>query len=96
MDGSKIAAGGAAGAGVGAAIVYAAGRFGADLTAEDGALIATGLVAGLAFVTHNGIRGAFRVIWRGSGNEPVVYTNEDAKAHIAGATEPADEPAAAA
>lgn len=70
MDGSKIAAGGSAGAGLGAIAVYLANRFGAHLTAEDGAIIAVSLVGVVAFVSHNGLAGAFRVIWRGGTTTP--------------------------
>ena len=66
MEATKIVGGGAAGGGLGAAAVYVAGRFGAHLTSEDGALIASALIAVAAFVAHNGVRGAFRVLWRGS------------------------------
>lgn len=70
MDSTKIIGGGASGMGLGAAAVYIAGRFGAHLTPEDGALIASGAVALFAFLAHNGIRGAFRAVWRGSSSEP--------------------------
>lgn len=67
MNGGKIAAGGTAGGGLGAAVVYLLGRFNVDLNPEDGALIAMSLVAVCAFIAHNGIVGALRLIWRGSG-----------------------------
>lgn len=67
MNGSKIVGGGGAGAGLGAALVYAAGRLGGHLTSEDGALVATAAIAVCAFITHNGLRGALGIIWRGSG-----------------------------
>lgn len=68
MNGTKIVGGGSAGAGLGTAAVYVAGRFGAHLSSEDGALIATGAIAVAAFIAHNGIRGAFRLVWRGSSS----------------------------
>lgn len=68
MDSSKIIGGGASGIGLGAAAVYIAGRFGANLTSEDGALIASGAIAVAAFVAHNGIRGVGRILWRGSSS----------------------------
>jgi len=58
--------GGGAGAGLGAAVVYAASRLGANLTSEDGALIAATAITVGAFVAHNGIRGCARLIWRGA------------------------------
>jgi hypothetical protein len=70
MEGNKIVGGGTAGGALGAAAVYIAGRFGAHLTSEDGAIIATGAIAVAAFVAHNGVRGAFSTMWRGSGNVP--------------------------
>jgi hypothetical protein len=66
MEATKIVGGGTAGGALGAAAVYVAGRFGAHLTSEDGALIATAAIAIAAFVAHNGIRGAFSTLWRGS------------------------------
>jgi hypothetical protein len=70
MQGTKIVGGGGAGAGIGAAVVYIAGRFGANLTPEDGAIIGMGAIAVAAFIAHNGIRGAFRVLWRGASTSP--------------------------
>lgn len=70
MNGGKIAAGGTAGGGLGAAIVYLLGRFDVNLNPEDGALIAMALVAVCAFIAHNGIVGALRLIWHGSGPAP--------------------------
>lgn len=69
MDAGKIVSGGSAGMGLGAAAVYVAGRLGAHLTSEDGALIASGAVALVAFIVHNGIRGCVRIFWRGQGNQ---------------------------
>jgi hypothetical protein len=70
MNGTKIVGGGGAGAGLGAALVYVAGRFGAHLTPEDGALIAATVIGACAFVVHNGLRGALGVLWRGPENPP--------------------------
>lgn len=72
MDATKIVSGGAAGAGLGPAAVYIAGRFGAHLNGEDGALIGTAAIAVGAFVVHNGIRGVARIFWRGQGNQPAA------------------------
>lgn len=66
MNGGKIAAGGTAGGGLGAALVYVLGRFGVDLNAEDGALIAAGLIAVGAFLVHNGLVGAWHLLLHGS------------------------------
>lgn len=68
MNPTKIIGGGSAGGGLGAAAVYIAGRFGAHLTSEDGALIAAGFIAVGAFLTHNGLRGSLRLLWRGSSS----------------------------
>lgn len=70
MNGTKIVGGGSAGGALAAAIVYLLSRFNVNLTGEDGALIATSLVAAGAFVVHNGIRGCARILWRGAGNDP--------------------------
>jgi hypothetical protein len=72
MDATKIISGGAAGAGLGPAAVYVAGRFGAHLTSEDGALIAASAMAVGAFIAHNGIRGVWRILWHGSGSTPAA------------------------
>lgn len=66
MNATKIVSGGATGGGLGAAVVYILGRFGITLTSEDGALIALGLVAAVAFIAHNGISGVGRILWHGS------------------------------
>lgn len=70
MNGTKIVSGGSAGGALAAAIVYVLGRFHVTLTAEDGALAALALVAGAAFVAHNGISGVGRIIWRGQQTPP--------------------------
>lgn len=80
MDATKIVSGGSAGIGLGAAAVYVAGRFGAHLTSEDGALIASGAVALLAFIVHNGLRGCARIFWRGQGNTPEAAPAEPSPA----------------
>lgn len=69
MEGQRIVGGGGVGIGLGAAAVYVANRFGAHLTSEDGVVIASTAIAVGAFIVHNGVRGAFRVIWRGSEPE---------------------------
>lgn len=66
MNGTKIAAGGSTGGAAAAAIVYLLSRLNVSLTSEDGALIALTLAAVGAFVVHNGIAGAFKLIWHGS------------------------------
>jgi hypothetical protein len=68
MEATKIVGGGSAGGALGAAAVYAASRFGAHLTSEDGALIASGAIGLGAFVIHNGIKGSLALLWRGSGD----------------------------
>ena len=79
MEGTKIVAGGGAGLGLSAAAVYVAGRFGAHLTSVDGDLIASAVIAVSAFVAHNGVRGAFRVLWDGSIKaDPVVIVESPA------------------
>jgi hypothetical protein len=70
MNGAKIASGGSAGGAIGAAVVYLLGRFNVNLNAEDGALIGLALAAAGAFVVHNGILGAVRLVWHGSGEQP--------------------------
>lgn len=68
MEATKIVGGGSAGGALGAAAVYIAGRFGAHLTPEDGALIASGAIGLGAFIVHNGVRGCARIIWRGQSS----------------------------
>lgn len=77
MNATKIVGGGGAGGALGAAAVYIADRFGAHLTSEDGALIASAAIAVGAFVVHNGLRGCVRILWRGQGNEPAPAPSPD-------------------
>jgi hypothetical protein len=70
MNATKLAAGGSAGGAIAAAIVYLLGRLHVNLTAEDGAVGATALIAVAAFVAHNGLVGAARLVWRGSKADP--------------------------
>lgn len=74
MNGTKIVGGGTAGGALATTIVYLLGRFQISLTAEDGAIAALALTAVGAFIAHNGIVGAIRLLWRGSGsgNNPAV------------------------
>lgn len=68
MNAPKIIGGGGAGAGIGAAVVYIADRFGAHLNAEDGALITTGAIALCAFIVHNGLLGSLKLLLHGSAS----------------------------
>lgn len=70
MNATKIVSGGSTGAALGAGIVYVLGRVGVVLTPEDGALASVALVAVCAFIAHNGIAGAFTLIWRGEPKQP--------------------------
>ena len=88
MDGTKIAAGGSAGGGLGAIAVYLAARFGAHLTSEDGALVALSVVAVAAFIAHNGIMGALRLLWRGSTTTPASAPAEAQPSGVAPAEVP--------
>lgn len=69
MNGQKLAAGGSAGGALAALVVYVLGRFNIALTAEDGAVGASALIAASAFIAHNGILGAVRLIWRGTSEQ---------------------------
>lgn len=51
-------------------IVWLAGYFGLDLSAEAGALVAGGIIATALFVGRRGIVGVARIVWR--GNPPSV------------------------
>lgn len=68
INSTRIVSGGGSGGGLAVLAVYVAGRFGAHLTAEDGAAIATAAMAVGAFVAHNGLVGLARIVWHG---EPV-------------------------
>ena len=66
MDATKIVAGGSTGGIGGVLLVYLGQRLGWNLTATDGASIAAGLAAVVAFVAHNGLVGIARMVWRGT------------------------------
>jgi hypothetical protein len=58
----------ASSAGVGGALIcWLLGHFGVDVSAEIGALIATGVAGFVLFVGRNGLVGLAHLIWRGSG-----------------------------
>lgn len=82
MDSGKIIGGGSAGIGIGTAAVYIAGRFGAHLTDEDGAIISAAAITIGAFIAHNGIRGMFSLIWRGGGSSAEPAPSEPAPSDV--------------
>lgn len=63
-NGNAIASGSATGFSV--LIVWLVGRIGwADLSAEEGALVAGGVTTGLLWFGKRGVRGVARLLWRG-------------------------------
>jgi hypothetical protein len=64
---NRNAAAGTGGGGLGVLVVWLLGHFGVDVSAEIGALIATGVAGFVLFVGRNGLVGLAHLIWRGSG-----------------------------
>ena len=62
---NAAAAGGTIAPGV--LVVWLLGHFGVDMSAEVGTVIGGLAAAALLFVGREGIRGAFRRVWRGKG-----------------------------
>lgn len=52
--------------GVGVFVVWLLGYLGVDISAEIGALIATGAAATALFIGRKGLVGVARILWRGS------------------------------
>lgn len=68
QENQNAIAGGVSGSGVGTLAVWLLNRWAkAGLSAEQGAAIAGGVAAAVLFIGRNGIRGVWRLVWRGKG-----------------------------
>ena len=63
---------GAIGGALGVLVSWLLGRYHVDLSAEDGAAIATGIAALVLYIGRDGIRGVFRSLWRGKQTPPAA------------------------